>query len=68
MDTIFDNFVNGNLEEAKEAVKRKLLSASALASEARERGYGMQASYILALWLKGDKDTTYQQVCDATHR
>ena len=59
---IAENYINGNLTEAKEGAKRITQSALRL-SLIMEMGYNPEAATAIAAFLKGRG--TFQDACDA---
>lgn len=51
MTTLIDNYINGNLTDAKRAAKHHSLQR--LVDGLMEYGYGLSAAYDIANYLKG---------------
>ena len=62
MQSLINNYQNGNLTDAKRQAKR--FSILAISVELIEQlGYGPNKAYLTAAWLKGRGN--YQVACDA---
>ena len=62
MKTMIENYVNGNLKDARRAAKR--FSHAAIRAALRESlGYSLNKAALTADWLKTGED--FQTACDA---
>lgn len=61
MNTLIDNFINGNLTTAKAQAKRH--SFMAIITALREQGYSAEKAIATAAFLKGQG--SFQEACDA---
>ena len=63
MNKLIENYVNGNLLYARQLSQRR--SFQTVYAGLREYGYGPNAAYAVATFLKGKG--TFQAACDAEH-
>ncbi len=63
MENVIENYINGNLTDAKRQAKR--YGARAIRERLLEYGYTLVASVAIADFLKGDG--SFQAACDAQY-
>ena len=63
MNTMLENFINGNLATARKQAKRRSFSAIRAALMA-DYGYSAEKAALTAAYLKGNRDA-WQAACDA---
>jgi hypothetical protein len=63
MQNLIENYINGNLSDAKRMAKR--YNEHRLFHGLRDYGYGIEAAMAVAAFLKGYG--SFQAACDATH-
>lgn len=63
MQSMIENYVNGNLTDAKKQAKR--FNELRIVSALREYGYGVESALAIAAFLKGYG--SFQAACDAEH-
>ena len=61
METMLDNYINGNLTTARTQAKR--FAQYAIYSALREHGYSLAKASLTAAWLKTGEG--WQEACDA---
>lgn len=63
MKNMIENFINGNLKAAKLLAKR--FSRKEILSELADcYGYSFKKACLTAMWLKGESDVCFQEICD----
>lgn len=63
MQSLIENYINGNLSTAKRQAKR--FNERRLFQGLRDHGYGIEAAMAIAAFLKGYG--SFQAACDAEH-
>lgn len=64
MKRLVENFINGNLTDAKNDAKRFRLDTIYKALR-RDHGFSHEKAYATAYYLKNPSQETYQKACDA---
>lgn len=64
MKRLIENFINGNLTDAKKDAKRFRLQ-TIYNTLRRDHGFSHERAYATAYYLKYPSQETYQKACDA---